>query len=519
MKRIRYGFLAFLLAFLLLAAGGCGVSRGENIPIPEEYGALSGDEAKQETDQDTVTAVSKKKTEEKAVKSDICFFLDTSGSATRFRGIEKVYSAAVKCAAGYEERHFYGLNGQQELVEVSEQLALSGQYGNTSPVDWLEREELPYDASGINILTTDLQSGSSCSELGRWLVDTGSTGFSFYVFPLGYEGSLEFETYTSNSVLGEVSVKGCAFPDKELLLIAFGNDALVEEYDSFFQEKLGEDVAYDSCHVSLHEEEAGADSFLKLVSSRWFTENVANVEYDNTNFVYGMELIDTEDADFTCENTLLYKKSRLSANKAEDAVKAVLYAVPDPGVEVPAVAEDAAVVKVLEYDEETESYQDSDVTFSISTEPYLDGFPSAVDDPDSDKDEALSKALGGKIVEDGPVFTVTAENRNLPKGLYAVEVQLTFEAAGEITDLQDFASAHSAGLEDYSAALRSECQAETEADGQRSDTSFLYIGDGADSAFRKLLDFEKLTDELIAAGAVTEDRNEELVFRLIIDNR
>ena len=30
---------------------------------------------------------------------------------------------------------------------------------------------------------------------------------------------------------------------------------------------------------------------------------------------------------------------------------------------------------------------------------------------------------------------------------------------------------------------------------------------------------DKHTSELIAAGAVTEDRNEELVFRLIIDNR
>ena len=182
------------------------------------------------------------------------------------------------------------------------------------------------------------------------------------------------------------------------------------------------------------------------------------------------------------------------------------------------MAEEETVVKVLEYDEEAKCYQDSDVTFSISTKPYLDGFPSAVDDPESDRDEALGRALGEKIVEDGPVFTVTAENGSLPKGLYAVEVQLAFEPSGEAADLQEFASAHSAGLEEYSAALRSECRPLT-IGGEQSDFLYVYTGDEENSAFRKLLDFEKLTDELIAAGAVAEGSSQKLVFRLIIDNR
>ena len=309
MKKRRYGFLTALLIFLLLCAGGCGgLSRGGgDIPVPEEYGSLNSAGTEQE---EAEPASFEEAAEEEAEKTDIRYFLDMSETASWFRNIEKAYAAAVKCAAGYEERHFYGINDRQQLTEVSEQRALSGQFGNTAPVDWLERGELPYNTAGVNILSTDLQSGSISSELGRWLVDTGSTGYSFYVFPLDYVGSIEFKTYISSSELRDISVRGCDFPDKELLLIAFGSDALVEEYDSFFQEKLGEDVAYDSCHVSLHEEEAGADSFLKLVSSRWFTENVANVEYENTNFVYGMELIDTENADFTCENTFLYKKSR-----------------------------------------------------------------------------------------------------------------------------------------------------------------------------------------------------------------
>ena len=489
MKKRRYGFLTALLIFLLLCAGGCGgLSRGGgDIPVPEEYGSLNGAGTEQE---EAEPASFEEAAEEEAEKTDIRYFLDMSETASWFRNIEKAYAAAVKCAAGYEERHFYGINDRQQLTEVSEQRALSGQFGNTAPVDWLERGELPYNTAGVNILSTDLQSGSISSELGRWLVDTGSTGYSFYVFPLDYVGSIEFKTYISSSELRDISVRGCDFPDKELLLIAFGNDELVEEFDSF----------------------------LELASSRCFTENVANVELDNTNYVYGMQLVATEDADFTCENTFVYKKSRLSANKAQDAVRAVLYAVPDPGVEVPAVAEEETVVKVLEYDEEAKCYQDSDVTFSISTKPYLDGFPSAVDDPESDRDEALGRALGEKIVEDGPVFTVTAENGSLPKGLYAVEVQLAFEPSGEAADLQEFASAHSAGLEEYSAALRSECRPLT-IGGEQSDFLYVYTGDEENSAFRKLLDFEKLTDELIAAGAVAEGSSQKLVFRLIIDNR
>lgn len=517
MKKRRYGFLTALLIFLLLCAGGCGgLSRGGgDIPVPEEYGSLNGAGTEQE---EAEPASFEEAAEEEAEKTDIRYFLDMSETASWFRNIEKAYAAAVKCAAGYEERHFYGINDRQQLTEVSEQRALSGQFGNTAPVDWLERGELPYNTAGVNILSTDLQSGSVSSELGRWLVDTGSTGYSFYVFPLDYVGSIEFKTYISSSELRDISVRGCDFPDKELLLIAFGNDELVEEFDSFFQEKLGTEIFYDTCHVSLQGEDGETDSFLELASSRCFTENVANVELDNTNYVYGMQLVDTEDADFTCENTFVYKKSRLSANKAQDAVRAVLYAVPDPGVEVPAVAEEETVVKVLKYDEEAKCYQDSDVTFSISTKPYLDGFPSAVDDPESDRDEALGRALGEKIVEDGPVFTVTAENGSLPKGLYAVEVQLAFEPSGEAADLQEFASAHSAGLEEYSAALRSECRPLT-IGGEQSDFLYVYTGDEENSAFRKLLDFEKLTDELIAAGAVAEGSSQKLVFRLIIDNR
>ena len=117
------------------------------------------------------------------------------------------------------------------------------------------------------------------------------------------------------------------------------------------------------------------------------------------------------------------------------------------------------------------------------------------------------------------IFTVSLENESLPKGLFAVEAQLTFAATGEVADLQKFAANHSAGLEDYSTALKSECTPEI-IKKQESTSKFYYTGDGSSSSvFCKLLEFEKITDELIAAGAVAESDNEMLTIRLIIDNR
>jgi len=61
----------------------------------------------------------------------------------------------------------------------------------------------------------------------------------------------------------------------------------------------------------------------------------------------------------------------------------------------------------------------------------------------------------------------------------------------------------------------------TDADGAKSiHPKFYYTGDGSSSSvFCKLLEFEKITDELIAAGAVAESDNEMLTIRLVIDNR
>lgn len=507
--------------FVILSLMGCG-GKKDGIPYPDGYYIPKPEETKTDSSEAS-EAVTEVRAEEvtadtdpaEAVKKEIYFFLDTSGSMKRSPEVIKIYSAATKCAAGYEERHYYGMDGQNHLIETTEQLALSGKYGNGAPVNLIEKETLPYDPNGVNIIATDLQSNTSCSELGRWLVDTGCTGYSFYVFTMQYDGSLQFRTYTSTNMLEQVSVSDCFFDEKEFLMIVFGENSLVEDYDQCFQYKLDTGTIYDMCHVSLRNQPDNPDSFLTLTSSKCFEDDIANVKYDNTNYVFGLSQVDTKDTEFTCDNTFVYKKSKRSASKAKKAVKAILYAVPEEPV--PEI-EKAVVTNVMEYNKETGSYEESKAAFQVNTLAYLDGLPCTAIETDDETYEHLNKALGGPIVADGPVFTVTVENEALPKGLFAVEVQIVFEAAGEVTDLQKFASAHSAGLEEYSTALQTECEAKV-IHGEASTSRFRYVGSSEGSVFCRLLEFERLTDELIAAGAVTESKNEMITARLIIDNR
>lgn len=520
---VRKRFIAGLITGIVTLAALTGCGHNQNgIPYPDNYYIPKPveDESSIAASDEEVVAVENEYIEatgatEETNRKVINFFLDTSGSMARSPEVVEVHSAATKCAAGYKERHFYSIEYSKEtgskLIETEEQLALSGKYGTGAPLDLIQTGVLPYDPEGVNVMTTDLQSNTSCSELGRWLVKSGCTGYSFYVFTMKYDGSLQFRTYISNHTLGNVSIENCSFDDKEFLMVVFGRNSLIEAYDSFFQSKIASKVKYDMCHVSLHDNEKNLDSFLQLTSSKCFTDNVANVELNNTNFVYGLTLVEDEETEFTCRNTFVYKKSQYSSNKAKQAVKAILYAVPEgpvPGIEK------IDVTEVLEYNSDTCSYEESEVTFRVDTQASMEGFPSATDDPASESYERLNKALGGPIVPDSPVFSVTVLNENLPKGMYAVEVQIIFEATGEVVDLQKFAASHNAGLEEYSAALETECEAKDD-----TGKAFNYTGQGMSSVFRKLLEFERVTDELIAAGAVTESSNEMITLRLVIDNR
>jgi len=209
-------------------------------------------------------------------------------------------------------------------------------------------------------------------------------------------------------------------------MIVFGKNSLVEDYDQFFQYKLGTEVPYDTCHVSLHAEKKQDDHFLQLTSSKCFEADIANIIYDNNNYVFGMSFVDTENTEFTCPNTFVYKKSKYSTSKAKKAVRAVLYAVPDQAV--PAV-EKAEITKVMEYDEESGTYKESNVTFKMGTKAYLGTFSAIVnEETDTKKYQRLYKDLGGVIAQGDSIFTVSLENESLPKGLFAVEVQLTFAA-------------------------------------------------------------------------------------------
>lgn len=524
-SKIMAGVLMFIIISVLLT--GCGGKQKE-IPYPDGYYVLKKEETEtagksdksqknasetaKETTRETIQARAGSETENKKIS----FYLDTSGSMQRSPEVVKIHAAATKCAAGYEERHFYSVDSRN-LIETTEQLALSGQYGSGAAIDLIRDGTLPCDPEGVNVLTTDLQTGTSCSEIGKWLVNTGATGYSFYVFTMQYNGSLQFKMYTSSSVLETVSVKDCSFNKKEFLMIVFGKNSLVEDYDQFFQYKLGTEVPYDTCHVSLHAEKKQDDHFLQLTSSKCFEADIANIIYDNNNYVFGMSLVDTENTEFTCPNTFVYKKSKYSTSKAKKAVRAILYAVPNQAVPV---VQKAEITKVMEYDEESGTYKESNVTFKMGTKAYLGTFSAIVnEETDTKKYQRLYKDLGGVIAQGDSIFTVSLENESLPKGLFAVEAQLTFAATGEVADFQQFAASHSAGLEDYSTALRNECTPEI-IKKQASTSKFYYTGDGSSSSvFCKLLEFEKITDELIAAGAVAESDNEMLTIRLVIDNR
>lgn len=515
-------FLGFLMFFWVVGMflGCAGYSPG-NIPYPEKY-IVPKDESnessekttnKNETDVRLESVADNIETEETkdaiAVSSTVNTFFDTSGSMKRSPEVVRVHSAASKAGAGYN-KHYYTLNRNQDIIETDEKLSLSGQYGVGAIIDLIGKTEIPVDSSGINILTTDLQSPTSCTDIGKWLVSTESTGYSFYVFNMAYEGSLEFRTYTSSSIQEKVSISNCCFSDKEFLMIVFGENGMVEGFDKRFQSKLSDSINYDMIHIVMNNERKQKESFIKFDTSKCFTDNIANIMYDNTNYCYGVSKYDEKDEKFTVDNTFVYTKNNKSANDDIDAVKVILYNTSDK--EVPSIVGDDTKVKVLEYDSSENTYQESSVAFTVDVETSSDGLRAAEDD------ESLNDKLGGNLVLDGSVLTVVIENKDLPKGLYAVEVQLKYETAGMINDFQKFVTSHNAGLEEYTAALKNECEPQI-SDGKINTSRYIYSGSIADSVFTKLLEFERLTDELVASKAVADNNIDIATLRVIIDNR
>lgn len=520
--------LGLMIACLTVAAlSGCAFDKGKKTPYPENYYTPDPVEVQVEEEgaaekESPPGPLSHTEDAAAVAKNSIHYFFDTSGSMRRSPEVVKVHAAATKCAAGFPERHFYGVD-DGKLKEITEQLALSAKYGTGAPLDLIEKGSLPYRPDGVNIITTDMQSHTSATKLGQWLTSSGCSGFSFYIFQVKYAGNLDFVMYTTTTKLETVSITDCSFDQKEFLMLVFGDNALVENFDDFFKSKINPDLVYDMCHVSL-DDAKNQDSLIQLRSSKCFEDDVTNVDFTNTNFCFGVDLKEDKDTDFTCSNTFVYVKSRKSYSKAKSAVKVKLYAAAD--TPIPRV-EKTIIKEVLKYNPEKELYESSDACFQIETEAYPDGFPAVAFDYRSDAEayERLNKALGGPIVPDGPadadtpVLVITVRSEHLPKGLYAVEGQILFEATGEAADLQRFAAKHTAGLEEYAAALLRECKPKT-INGQPSASRFTYVGDATNSVFQKLLDFEKLMDEVTSAGAMAEPAaNEKIIFRIIIDNR
>ena len=167
-------------------------------------------------------------------------------------------------------------------------------------------------------------------------------------------------------------------------------------------------------------------------------------------------------------------------------------------------------MSVLEYDSETETFLPSGTSFTVTAEGLLDGLPAS-------DDETLNTTLGGNLIAgDEPAFVVTVENEKLPKGLYAVETELVCES-DEPVSLQEFAAEHSAGLEEYTAALKTECEPVL-VNGEPSASQYTRTASGS-SVFSRLLNFEQIADELAAAGAEAEGDNDVILFRVMIDNR
>ena len=90
--------------------------------------------------------------------------------------------------------------------------------------------------------------------------------------------------------------------EREFLMIVFGENNLVKNFDETFQEKLNHSMAYDFCHVSMTDEseEETTESLLTLTSSKYFTKKtwlVSPMKTTGTATVWNRR--DTSGTDFT----------------------------------------------------------------------------------------------------------------------------------------------------------------------------------------------------------------------------
>ncbi|MDO5131624.1 MAG: hypothetical protein Q4D81_01420 [Eubacteriales bacterium] len=437
------------------------------------------------------------------------FLLDTSGTMNREPEVNIIHMTAERACPGYQQE-YYTLNQKKKIVKTDPEYATSGKYDNNTGaiLDVLGEEDIPITSEGINILTTDLQTKTGCSKIGSWLAELGVEGFSFYVFSIENNNNVDFFEYTSSSVKEKVSVTECKFK-RDFLMIVFGKGSLVRKFDEEFIDRFPDGIEYEQIRVQREDSANSGESLVKLSASRHFTDNLANITYENTRYVYGIAPRDSGETVFSWENTFVFKKNKNSANSNREAAKFVAFGLPETAV--PEITNQS--VTVLEYDSKKKSYVESNTAFDVSVEAFLDGIPAA-DDPD------LNDKLGGNLVGPGKAaILVTIENTRLSKKLYAVEVVLTCKGEEGEKDFVSFARRHSAGLEEYRAALKTECVPLKEADGSESRNKYMRTAGTGSSVYSRLLEFERIADELDAASYVVDTGEKAITVRAIIDFR
>lgn len=547
MKR-KYLIVSLVVSILVATTvSGCGLFSGKNRGFPYPEGWVVEDDEGNRTDSEkrkASSAVDKKKesgdgrtentkagkddskTKDTKTKEDneggnsssdptlqekpkAVYLLDISGSMNREPEVNVVHMTAERACPGFQQE-YYALNQKKQIITMDPEAATSGRFNNkvSAMLDVLGEKNIPITADGINILTTDIQTGTASSKIGAWLADTRSESFSFYVFSLDNTNNVDFFEYTSSTVKEKVTVTECKIK-RDFLMIVFGKDSLVRKFDEEFLDRFPNGIKYEQIHIIRGDLAKSRESLVTLSPSRHFTDNFANITYEITRFLFGIRPKDIGDTVFSWANTFVFKRNKKSANSNENAAKVIAYGIPKNTV--PEITNQQ--VTVLEYDEKKKTFVESSVVFDVFFEQFQDGIPAA-DDP------GLNDKLGGNLVGAGkPAILITVENKHLPKKLYAVEAVLTCKGEKKENDFKAFARRHSAGLEEYRAALKTECVPLEEPDGSKSRNQYKRTAEGDSSTYSRLLEFERIADELDAASYVTDTGERAITLRSIIDFR
>ena len=502
-----------IILITLIVVGMSACSSSKELAYPNGY-VSTGEEDSDKTSSDS-----------NSKSNRINYFLDNSASSQRSTQVVGVHSVAIKSGAG-KEKHYYTLTGHgdnKKILETNERFILGDQHGDGAIVDLMGSinipANIPVDSKGVNVMTTDLQSKAIGTKIGEWLVQTGSTGYTFYVFDMNYSGYIDF--YVGDTEAEKRAINNCSFRRK-FLMIVFGDDDVVKSYDEAFQKGITSTYAlastkstsqestenkytYDVCHVSLNKENMESNDGIELLAGKCFKEKVSDITYDNTNYSYGLSLVDTSDINFLHKNTFVYQKNNINNKENEEAVKAVLYTT--SAIKASNITDKK--ISVSKYDSDTEKYvENENVSFDINIKDFEDGIVAS-------GNSEINKKLDGDIVSKGTqALMITVENKDLPKGLYAIDVELLCNMSN--SKFEDFADKYSAGLEEYVAALKVECKPVVK-DGKVSTTSYIYSKKTGSNIYSRLLDFDKIADELIAAGAT--DNDSKITFHIVIDNR